>query len=96
VSPPRIAFGAESAVQFSATVTSAANATPDGSVVFSFSAGRAFCTATLVNGTGKCSLATELQPGRYQVTASYLGSLTFAPSVSPPQVLTVLPTPGTS
>jgi hypothetical protein len=45
-----------------------------------------------LGGAGSCTLAaSELQPGTYQLTASFDGSQDFGPATSAPQTLTVVP-----
>ena len=45
-----------------------------------------------LGGAGSCTLtASELQPGTYQVTASFDGSQDFGQATSTPQTLTVVP-----
>jgi ELWxxDGT repeat protein len=70
-----------------ATVTSSADNTPTGSVAFR-DAGVVFGTAPLVNGKATLT-ANDLYVGQHNIQAVYLGSSTFAESVSSSQSVSV-------
>jgi uncharacterized repeat protein (TIGR03803 family) len=62
-----------------ATVTGAYGA-PTGTVTF-ISGSATLCSATLTNGVGSCTVATNtLSPGAYTVSAQYSGNLPYNPS----------------
>jgi hypothetical protein len=87
LSASTVTYGNEQVGKASVTVSSAG--TPTGTVTVAADA-RLLCTITLVHGAGSCTLpATVLPAGAYQVIASYSGDSSTAPSVSPPQSLTV-------
>jgi hypothetical protein len=87
LSAATVTYGNEQAEKVTATVSSAV--TPTGTVTVT-AGSITLCTITLAAGTGSCTLqATALPAGTYQVTASYSGDASTAPSVSLAQALTV-------
>jgi len=94
VSPSSAAFGHESSVDISATVTSGTTGSPTGSVAVR-NGGTTVCTITLqASGPnaaiGSCILGdTELSLGAYSLTADYAGDGNYQSSVSSAQPLTI-------
>ncbi len=94
VSPASAAFGDETAVDISATVTSGTTGSPTGSVTVQ-NGGTTVCTISLTASgpnaaTGSCALgATELSLGAYSLTADYPGDGNYQSSVSAAQPLTI-------
>ena len=88
------AFGNESAVQISATVTSGTTGSPTGSIAVQ-NAGDTVCTITLAGSgpntaTGTCSLSdTKLSLGSHSLTASYPGDGNYQSSVSAARSLVI-------
>ena len=77
-------------VTFTSTVGPTVNGVAPSGTVQYLAAGQALCTATLANGTASCSfLLSGPSAGNINVTASYSGDPTFAPSVSPVVTLVV-------
>jgi len=84
-----IAFGSEDAEFFSVEVIPAVSGTPTGTVTVKN--GRvAVCTIVLAAGNGCFLKPTQLKVGTYQITATYNGDSTFAPSTSPPLPIEVV------
>jgi hypothetical protein len=76
LSSSQLLYGDEQAETFTATVTSPSG-TPTGQVTLA-DGSTAFCTITLVNGTGSCSLSPQqVFPGTYRPIATYSGDSTF-------------------
>ena len=94
VSPSSTAFGDESSVGISATVTSGTTGSPTGSVAVR-NGGITVCTITLeASGpnaaTGSCALSdTELSLGTYSLTADYPGDGNYQSSISSAQPLAI-------
>jgi hypothetical protein len=93
LSPATVPYGAEQAAQLSVTVAPQYGGTPDGTVAINLGSVPA-CQVTLSSGHGTCALsAAQFPPGTLQLTASYMGSAEFTPSVSAAETLTVARTP---
>ena len=94
VSSPTAAFGNESSVHVSATVTSGTSGSPTGSISVQ-NDGTTACTITLAGSgpdtaTGTCSLSdTGLSLGSHSLTASYLGDGNYQSSVSAARSLVI-------
>jgi len=84
-----VTFGHEQAERLSVRVTPQYAGTPPGTVTVK-SGAAVVCVITLAGGAGSCTLpAAKLAAGSYQLTASYAGSASFAPSTSAKLALTV-------
>jgi hypothetical protein len=87
VSSPTTAFGNESAVRISATVTSGTSGSPTGSIAVQNN-GTTACTINLTanspnTATGSCSLSdTGLSLGSHSLTANYPGDGNYQASIS--------------
>ncbi len=94
VSSPSAAFGNESAVRISATVTSGTSGSPTGSIAVQ-NGGNTACTINLADSgpntaTGSCSLNnTGLSLGPHSLTASYPGDGNFQSSISAARSLVI-------
>jgi hypothetical protein len=94
VSPSSAAFGDESSIDISATVTSGTTGSPTGFVAVN-NQGTTVCTISLVASgpnaaTGDCSLSnTQLSLGAYSVSAVYPGDGNYQSSISSAQSLTI-------
>ena len=94
VSSPSAAFGNESAVRISATVTSGTSGSPTGSIAVQ-NGGNTACTINLADSgpntaTGSCSLNnTGLSLGPHSLTASYPGDGNFQSSISATRSLVI-------
>ena len=94
VSSPTAAFGNESTVHISATVTSGTSGSPTGSIAVE-NEGETACTINLTGSgpntaTGTCSLNdTSLSLGSHSLTASYPGDGNYQSSVSAPRSLVI-------
>jgi hypothetical protein len=94
VSPSTAAFGDESSVGISATVTSGTTGSPSGSVTVQ-NGGTTVCTLSLKasgpsTATGSCTLSdTQLSLGAYSLTADYPGDGNYQSSVSSAQPLNI-------
>jgi streptogramin lyase len=74
-------YGNEKKLVFTATVSPEFGGTPTGSVMVKESK-KTLCTVVLLNGSGKCSPASNavLKPGEYKIVASYSGDHDFTGS----------------
>jgi Bacterial Ig-like domain (group 3) len=90
LSSPSVAYGDESTVTFTATVTSGSSGTPTGTVTVA-TGPTTLCTITLPATTCAMDATTlDASPGAYPVVATYGGDQNFAgSSSSPPQDLVV-------
>jgi hypothetical protein len=84
-----IAFGSEDAELFTVEVFPAVSGTPTGNVTVKNGA-VAVCTIVLATGNGCFLKPTQLKLGSHQITATYNGDSTDAPSTSPAQPVTVV------
>jgi hypothetical protein len=89
---PRLAkliYGDEQAERLSVTVTSPRGGTPSGTVTVTTGNAKV-CTITLASGTGSCKLsAARLPAGKYHLTATYGGDISYVVSSSAPTTVTV-------
>ena len=87
VSPASVAYGSETMVQFTATISPQFAGTPTGTATIT-SGGITLCTMALSGGAGTCSLAsgTVLPVGTRTMTAHYGGDDNFRPSAASTQL----------
>jgi hypothetical protein len=95
LSRPRIAIGSEQLVRFSVTVTPLNILDATGLVVIKLASGRSLCVVSLrpapAFSQGSCPLSNaQLAAGTASISASYLGTSTFAPATSAAVSLSVL------
>jgi Bacterial Ig-like domain (group 3) len=89
LSTTRVKLGHEQAEHLTVTVKPGFSGTPAGKVTIKAGA-TAICTITLAKGNGSCTLAaSKLRPGKYFLTATYLGTAPYARSTSAKKTLTV-------
>jgi hypothetical protein len=96
VSPATAAFGSESSVRISATVTSGTTGSPTGSVAVQ-DGGNTVCTISNLSpsgpntATGSCAALsdTDLSSGTYSLTANYPGDGNYQSSISSAHSLTI-------
>jgi large repetitive protein len=79
-----VAYGNESALQFTVNVKPETSGTPTGTVKIEDSSNDMLCTITLSASAGTCSPAsgTVVSAGKYQVTAEYAGDGNYLPASS--------------
>jgi hypothetical protein len=89
LSAATVRFGHEQAEKVSVKVSPRTGGTPSGAVAVR-AGGKTVCVIKLAGGKGSCLLAAKaLKPGRYQLTAGYGGSKTYAGSTSGSKTLAV-------
>jgi hypothetical protein len=91
LSKATITYGKETAERLSVSVSPRYSGTPTGSVTIKTATGSAVCTITLGKAKGSCTLtAKQLKPGKYDLVATYQGSIDFLASTSPKKAIKVV------